>query len=384
MKLKLPISISFCIFLLACNSVEKNAAYSSYLTDSLSLASGDNDFRISDGREFMTQIYCDSSAATNYFYLFSQKKNKICKVDLGTGRLIDRYTIPGLSQFEIYNFETADGKYFYFSAGGLLIKTDTGKIVKTYYIENATDERFYSYAYGDEVHLNMHPDSTFYQMLRSKGLDQDSPGWIKERALLPCVGKFKLVGDSIRCIDSVAYFPEDYKRVYHYDDNPHCVFANNNIVYLFGTGDSIFSYNLSCKNQRQSTSISALYPNYKPLLFNKDSMNNINYLYEFAVTSSSIRLFLYDPYRKVYYLGIKKAQSYLSEDGTRVNDVFDFPFTILVLDTNFKKIKTVDFPDGRFTALYQSFVTPKGLYLMLAKRKKITYEIYDFSRATVH
>ncbi|MEO6833918.1 MAG: DUF4221 family protein, partial [Chitinophagaceae bacterium] len=196
------------------------------------------------------------------------------------------------------------------------------------------------------------------------------------------MGLFSIVGDSLHITDTVSYFPASFQQKYHHSHGPLTAISGNKIVYLFEDGDSISVYNMETKERQNVASIGQLDKNYHPILMNHDSTMNINYIIRNFITSSHVYLFLYDEYRKVYYLGTKPERPYLSEDGTRVNDPYDFPLRITVLDSNFKKLKHIDIPEGVFWGLgVYSFVGPKGLYLMHKPiNSNINYEIYDFTQ----
>ncbi len=266
----------------------------------------------------------------------------------------------------------------------MLAERDTrDRITKRFEFLPALDSQFYIYAYLDQVPLFIDSNETFLQTMGSKS--KMSPNLtLAERFSVPCVGQFRIIDDTVRLVDKVVVFPEAHRKKFHYSSYPFTSLVGDILFYMFEDGDSIYSFNLVTKQRQHVVSLSSLDKDYNPILMEEDSTYSIPYVIKNAIISPGIRLFQFDPYRKVFYLGIKKRQSYLTEDGSRINDMLDYPFRILVLDEQFRKIKSVDFPKGRFQALYDAFVGEKGLYLMTKSKKSISYEVYNFGVAGSH
>jgi hypothetical protein len=256
-------------------------------------------------------------------------------------------------------------------------------VVKSFPFEPRVDSEFYIYSFRDEVPLVVDSNFAFMQTMGSGSLTSAGLS-LAERYSGPCVGRFMLIDDTARYVDTVAVFPESHRTKFHYSRSPIIVTRGDTTFYAFSDGDSIYSYNLAAKARRRIASLKKLDNDYQPILMEEDSSYYIPYIIKHATVSPAIRLFLFDPYRKTYYLGIKKYQPYLAEDGIHINDGRDFPFRMLVLDEQFRKVKSVDVPKGRFQALYHSFVGEKGLYLMLKDKNTIRYEVYDFSGSRSH
>jgi len=367
------------LFCPACSS-EQQVDPLLFRADSLVLHTEENGRSLQDGKGFLSNVFQDIMGQRNVVAIYSMEGSSVYLFRLDNGQLLHIYTIKDLPTEDIYDFYLAADQTLYFSTAGELIQCDSTKVTRHFYAKRAIEDRYYSYAYHSSADFVMDSNKRFYQNMLPKGLDANAPDWMERNFSMPFMGRFQIVGDSLVCIDSTLYFPEYFKQTYYYEHFPKCIFRGNRVDYIFGYADSMYSLNLQTR-QQTATAIHKLDPDYQPISVDRDSVYDMNYMYKCAVMTPSIRIFLYDPYRKIYYLGIKKAQPYLADDGVHVNNVFDFPFRIYLLDTNFRKLRSVDFPKGRFAALYQSFVGPKGLYLMLAHKKNITYEVYDFSRA---
>ncbi|MBS1615854.1 MAG: hypothetical protein JST06_07005 [Bacteroidetes bacterium] len=377
------------LFVISCNDNEAGKNFIDYRVDSLTWRSSESRQNFQDPKSFIIALGHDTSGV-QVASLFFPESGIIYNYSLANNGLISTFRLSNMQKEDCYSFcLTQKGDIWFSFANKLLIyEYQHGyRIKRTYNFLPQLDSQFTCFAYLNSVPLEIDdshamPDSTakFGLIMDSKSIM--SPNLtLAERYSRPCVGRFKVVNDSVRCIDSIVFFPESHRKKFHYSRFPFIVNVGTIIYYVFDDGDSIYSYNLVTKKRQPVVFLNNLDEDYRPILMEEDSTYSIPYVIKNAIMSPSIRLFLFDPNRKVFYLGIKKRQSYLTEEGSRINDMLDYPFRILVLDEHFRKVKSVDFPKGRFRALYDAFVGEKGLYLMTNSKKSISYEVYDFGGA---
>lgn len=371
--------LAIALLIVSCNQ-EAKYNYNSYKVDSVSFPTNSAK-RITSLKDISVQVSSNRDSIQKFLVLF--KESRILNVyDLGTGKLVNQMKIPETQEQLMYKFTLEDSNLLMSFPGRIEILKNS-QVLKTYYYEEKIVDNFYVYAYGNSGCLNLPSRNTFLLELASHGMEaEDEKSWLKLRYSQPSMGLFAIVGDSLLVTDTISYYPNSFQHKFHYSKHPQSTIAGNKIAYLFEDGDSISVYNMETKRRETVASIGQLDENYHPVLMNYDSTMNINYITKNFITSSRVYLFLYDNYRKVYYLGIKPERPYLSEDGTRVNDPYDFPLRLTVLDSNFKKLKRIDLPEGVFWGVgVNSFVAPKGLYLMRKPtNSNITYEIFDFTR----
>lgn len=365
----------FIILLPAYASREKQVLYTHFFAGQF--FSQEKELKIHNGTDFISHYFRELFGIQDVLCIYIKESGTVCAIDLKKKKVIHTYSFKGLPQNDVYSFDVKDKNTFYFSTDSELFLCDSTHVTHLYHAASAIEERFFTYAYSPSVELNISADSTFYQCMLAK-LDQEEPSYLEKRALMPSVGRFKIDGDSIICTDSVAYMPGDFHKKFYYGEWASCIFRGDSLQYLYSGADSIYSYNARTKRSRKAVAIAGFADGYVPKPFPKDSLTNLTYLYRHVVASASVRLFLYDPYRQVYYLGLKNEQSAEADDGKHLNNVFDFPFRLYVLNDKMQSLKYIDFPQGRFTALYQAFVGVDGLYLMLNQKQNISYEVFNF------
>lgn len=369
------------LFVIFCNDNDADINYIDYRVDSLTWRSSESRQNFQDPRSFIIALGHDTSGV-RVASLFFPESGIIYNYSLANNGLISTFRLSDMQKEDCYSFCLTQKGDIWFSFANKLLTYEYQhgyRIKRTYNFLPHLDSQFTCFAYLNSVPLEI-DGSRMLLIMDSKSIM--SPNLtLAERYSRPCVGRFKVVNDSVLCIDSIVFFPESHRKKFHYSRFPIIVNVGTIIYYVFDDGDSIYSYNLVTKKRQPVVFVNNLDEDYRPILMEEDSTYSIPYVIKNAITSLGIRLFLFDPYRKVFYLGIKKRQSYLTEDGSRINDMLDYPFRILVLDEQFKKIKSIDFPKGRFRALYDAFVGEKGLYLMTNSKKSISYEVYDFSGA---
>ena len=180
--------------------------------------------------------------------------------------------------------------------------------------------------------------------------------------------KIRLKKDSFKLYNKIGKYPWIYKKSkkFYYEFHPSKTLGHNNhVVFSFALSDTIYAY----KRNKLRRKVSVSSPFFKtPNAFNKDSMHNYKYISKYISTQPRYKMISYDKYNNLYYRIIAHTQPYKNEDGT-INKVFDRPWSIMVLDTNFKKLHEIIMPAGKFE--YNTiFVTEKGILLKANERTK--------------
>ncbi len=149
-----------------------------------------------------------------------------------------------------------------------------------------------------------------------------------------------------------------------------CVNGSGEIIYAFSASDSIYilkndkvvSRHL-CKSkfvkQRHA------YPD--------DSVGHFSYLERYEVTEPRNISIIYDPYRKYYYRIVAHGIEFEKEDGMTVNTIFDKPWSLIIMDKNFKILDEIIFDNKKFLPV--AFPAADGLLIRKRQEKVIAFPI---------
>ncbi|MBS1774738.1 MAG: hypothetical protein JSS64_00470 [Bacteroidetes bacterium] len=370
------------LFLTSCNQ-QVSEEYKLYRTDSINFITNEPNSVLMSSKNYQVIKYDRNIENKEGIGILFDNKNILYQYDLEDGQLIGCKKIPNLNEQLFYRFSLIGNNSLIISTPNKLYFLSDTILLNTQYCQQEILNNYYVYAYTNHGQINLAGNTTHLLALASKGNEaKDEASWLKVQYSLPCMGLFKSFGDSLILTDTVAFFPESFKTIYHYSKYPFTTVDHKTIAYLFEDGDSIYTYNIQTKHRKPVASLFDIDEKYFPILMKYDSIMNINYVVKNYITSSRVCFFLYDIYRKLYYLGIKQTQEYLSADRIHINDYTNYPFSLTVLDTAFHKLKSFDFPKGYYEALpINTFVARKGLYLMRKPQNSyISYEIFDFSK----
>lgn len=94
---------------------------------------------------------------------------------------------------------------------------------------------------------------------------------------------------------------------------------------------------------------------------------------KFYVESYCIDRLFHDEQNQLTYVFIEHGIPFIDKDSGRKNTYEDKPFSIVVLDSSFKKLTEQKFEGGKYSLL-GSFATPEGLYLSLNNPHSETFD----------
>ncbi len=175
-------------------------------------------------------------------------------------------------------------------------------------------------------------------------------------------------------------WPAEYKSGASYRDfyPQRCVNDKGEIIYAFSASDSIFV-------MKDDKIISRHFCKSKFMtqrhFFPDDSIGHFSYLDRYDVTEPRYITIMYDPYRKYYYRFVTHTIEFEKEDGLTVNTIFDKPWSLIVMDKNFKILDEIIFDNKKF--LPAAFPVREGL--LIRKRQEtvmmppITFSLFKFA-----
>ncbi len=167
--------------------------------------------------------------------------------------------------------------------------------------------------------------------------------------------------DSSSTYTRSGFFPANYRAGNSYKD-PYPYFCYNDkdeLVYSYQANDSLFvySFNGSFKEKHLAQSQFA-----KPFMpFDLDKLMDMAYTRNYATTQNYYGKVIFDPYRNCYYRFFKKEVPYLNAAG-KIRSGKEIPWTLLVLDENFRQKKEYEFDPAIHT---WDYIVPvkEGVYI---------------------
>lgn len=191
---------------------------------------------------------------------------------------------------------------------------------------------------------------------------------------------YDLEKDSIISNDYGTY-PNDLKKNNKYIFNPiRTIAKNDNLVYSFPHSDSIYICDYLNKKNRSTAVHSSKFS--ENSLFDFSKINDLNYISKYLTENSRYGLMIYDKYRQKYYRVLNHYIEYYNGDNT-INKWIDKPWTLIILNEKFEKIKEIEFPGKKFdftTIIPTDMGVLIGDYkaFIIDNSKEKKYEIYSF------
>jgi len=175
-------------------------------------------------------------------------------------------------------------------------------------------------------------------------------------------------------------FPVSYLNNYFYSDFDHyqCIDDKSQIILSFRASDSLFIYNASGQFIRSVYAGSQF--NSKQAHFDINEKMNYLYMARYQVENPSYASVFYDRFRKLYYRGFLKGNSYTTKDG-KVRQAKELDWTLIILDEDFKKIGEVEMDPAK-NSLYRIYPVKEGLLVTMPledMKKKISYSLFKVS-----
>jgi len=178
----------------------------------------------------------------------------------------------------------------------------------------------------------------------------------------PILGNFNLLKDSL--IERFAFFPSEYrnrKTQFPIMRMPAKALIKDNVVLSFSPNDNLFFYNkidgslldvVPCPSNFIKEPI-------KPIDKKAEFQEGIDYLIQ---TPFYYKIFFDQKTNHIYRL-VKHGQTLKRKNG-QLNSRWLGPWSIIIIDSNYKILGEVLFPAGVFNYRF-SFMTPDGLYIAL-------------------
>lgn len=297
--------------------------------------------------------------------------SKIFYFDAKNGNQLSVDSLLSFSERDILSYYIdADGCIWCTPVYNELIKMCNGEI-HHYYVNYSISNSYYAYAYGGYVSLYMQQDECELAMPPQYEM-------VLESGNIPVVGKFEIVGDSVNFVDTLATYPNNNWLNTHYSQVPITAFIKDTTYYIFEDDDRVYMHVPQSVACSAVVNIKDIYPDWQRMPFDRDSVYDINYIMRNGVLYPRPVFFIYDEFRKVFYLGIKEKQDFVDKDGIHVNNSREYPFVVIILNNQFQKMGAVRFPKGRFMLQGRTHVSKEGLWMMLKPQETIGYEIFNF------
>ncbi|GAB4201115.1 MAG: hypothetical protein Fur0023_05200 [Bacteroidia bacterium] len=168
-------------------------------------------------------------------------------------------------------------------------------------------------------------------------------------------------------------YPVDLKKNFKYVFNPFRIIDDrHNLIYSFEHSDSIEVYNfIDCQKKKACVHSHFFKENNN---FDFNAVRDYDKVAEYLITNSRYYLLHYDPYREVYYRIV--LHSYKYKEGKNVYLRTDVPWSIVVINKDFKVLKEVFFQPGKH---YFNFfiILPEGV-LIKQQSYENNYSLFNF------
>lgn len=156
--------------------------------------------------------------------------------------------------------------------------------------------------------------------------------------------------------------------------------SKGDFVYHFGGDDSVTTLYSNGEKKRYYAGLSGSKFNKEPIKSSGDQMRSV----EEVMTTTIYWGLVYDKFRNVYYRIADRPITFRQTHKT-LNDTYEKPISIVILDSAFNKIGEHDLPKDCYV-FYGLFVGKNGLYIPRLNPKYsnfsedlITYSIYQFN-----
>jgi hypothetical protein len=168
-------------------------------------------------------------------------------------------------------------------------------------------------------------------------------------------------GAAVNC----GAWPAEYKTGDNYRDYypQRCINSKGQVVCAFEACDSIFVLE---KGRLVSTHAAMSRYITPRSAFPDDSTGHFDYLERFDIEQPRYHQLSYDPFRHLYYRVVHHACIYANENGITVNEYFDKPWSVMVLDEAFNVLSEIRFDPK----LYLPQVFPVRSGVLIRKREK--------------
>lgn len=145
--------------------------------------------------------------------------------------------------------------------------------------------------------------------------------------------------------ERIVVYPEEYQRdFYYYSISSRAANTNGELVYAFGLSHNLFIY----KNEQLIKTIPAKSQYWKTNIpFPWKHYMDYNFIAKYLTVEARYCQVIYDKYRHLYYRVVRHSYNYENKDGS-VNYWFDNPWSIIVLNEDFKNLGEVKFPPKTF------------------------------------
>lgn len=163
---------------------------------------------------------------------------------------------------------------------------------------------------------------------------------------------------------NAGYWPEDYREGASFRDfyPQHCVNGRKQIVFGFAASDSLFvmeNGKITASYLCKSKYMTERHP------YPDDSIGHFSFLNRYEINEPRYLSLVYDPFRNCYYRLVHHAMRFENENGMTVNSFLDKPWSLMVLDENFRIIGEKQMDAERF--LPAVFPVSDGLLVLQRK-----------------
>ncbi len=137
-----------------------------------------------------------------------------------------------------------------------------------------------------------------------------------------------------------------------------CLNGNGELIYSFGPLPSLHIYDAKTLQKKKVITVKSRY-HQKAEEFPKEKMTNPEYLNQYRVEQFRYGRVLYDPYRNLHYRIVNHPVRYAKKSGKTVRELSDKPWSVIIMDPEFRVLYEIKMDHGHFNPRYFK-VVPKG------------------------